>query len=740
MLSPELAELAEAYGIATEFWDWQHVHRPVSEQTVVAVLSALGVDASTPDAARAALADLRLAQWRRPLPPVTVSREGSPPHVVAHVPDGAEASVEVRLEDGTVRRDVDALPAGGGPTDVGGVPTVERTYVLPADLPLGWHTVVLRHAGGTATAPLAVTPDFLGMPGSERHTRGPGSSPERHTRGPGSSPERHNRGPGSSPERHWGLATQLYSVRSARSWGIGDLADLAELLRWSAGHGADLAFVNPLHATSPVPPLEPSPYFPATRRFPSPLYLRVEDVPEYAALDAAGRARVDELAAPVRAMNTDPSTIDRDACWLAKRSALEVLFAAGMSDDRREAYAAFVEREGAALTDFATWNALAETHGARWRDWPDELRHPGTPAVEAERRRLADRVEFHRWLQWQLDGQLAATQRAACEAGMALGVVHDLAVGVSPDGADAWAMQDVLALGVTVGAPPDAFNQQGQDWRQPPWHPLRLAEAGYAPYRDMVRALLRHAGGVRVDHVIGLFRLWWIPAGGSAFDGAYVRYDHEALVGILALEAHRAGAVVVGEDLGTVEPSARAYLGERGVLGTSVLWFEHDHDSGGPLPPQRWRELCLATVTTHDLPPTAGYLTGEHVELRDRLGLLTRPVDEERAADRAERDAWLAALRAAGLLDEGDDRDEDVIAALHAYVARTPSRLVGVALTDAVGDRRTQNQPGTVDEYPNWRVPLTDEHGRAMLVEDVVASARADRLLRLVAASVRAPS
>lgn len=684
MVAPELAELAGAYGIATEFWDWQGVHRPASEHTLVSVLAALGVDASTPDAARAALDERRRAEQRRPLPPIVVCRQGERAHVRVHVPDGVGYELEVRLEDGGVR---------GVGTD----------GVLPGDLPLGWHTVALAYGGHEVTTPLAVTPDFLGVPGADRY---------------------------------WGLMAQLYSVRSARSWGVGDLADLGELIRWSAGYGAGLAIVNPLHATTPVPPLEPSPYFPATRRFPSPLYLRVEDVPEYAALDAAARARVDELAAPLVAANTDPSTIDRDACWRAKRTALEMLFHAGMSDDRRAVYDAFVEREGQPLTDFATWNALAEEHGAHWRDWPEELRDPRSPAVDAERRRLAERVELHRWMQWLLDEQLAAVQRGACEAGMALGVVHDLAVGVSPDGADAWAMQDVLALGVTVGAPPDAFNQQGQDWRQPPWHPVRLAEAGYAPYRDMVRALLRHAGGVRVDHIIGLFRLWWIPAGGSAFDGAYVRYDHEAMVGILALEAHRAGAVVIGEDLGTVEPGARAYLAERGILGTSVLWFEHDHDAGGPLPPWRWRELCLATVTTHDLPPTAGYLTGEHVELRDRLGLLTRPVEEERAADRAEREAWLAALRAGGLLAEGDTDDEDVIAALHAYVARTPSRLVGVALTDAVGDRRTQNQPGTVDEYPNWRVPLTDDRGRPMLVEDVLASPRADRLLRLLAASM----
>ena len=231
-------------------------------------------------------------------------------------------------------------------------------------------------------------------------------------------------------------------------------------------------------------------------------------------------------------------------------------------------------------------------------------------------------------------------------SGLDLGVMHDLAVGVHPGGADAWALQDFFAQQVTVGAPPDAFNQLGQDWMQPPWRPDRLAESGYAPFRAMVATVLRHAGGLRVDHVIGLFRLWWVPAGNPPVGGTYVYYDHEAMIGILALEAHRAGAVVVGEDLGVVQPSARDYLRERGILGTSVLWFEFEFDSDGrPLRPERWRELCLASVTTHDLPPTAGYLAGEHIRLRDSLGLLTRTLDEELAADAAERGAWLRELR-----------------------------------------------------------------------------------------------
>ncbi len=318
---------------------------------------------------------------------------------------------------------------------------------------------------------------------------------------------------------------------------------------------------------------------------------------------------------------------------------------------------------------------------------------------------------------------------------MALGIMHDLAVGVHPRGADAWSMQDTLARGINVGAPPDAFNQLGQDWSQPPWQPNRLAELAYAPYRDLIARLLRHAGALRIDHIIGLFRLWWIPAGTTADRGTYVHFDHEALIGILALEGHRAGAVVVGEDLGNVEPAAREYLKERGIVGTSLLWFERD-DAGHPLPASRWREYSLASVTTHDLPPTAGYLSGDHVELRDALGLLTRSVDEERAADESDRDAWLTVLRDQGELPVGATVEETVTA-LYRYLTLTPARLVCIALTDAVGDRRTQNQPGTTDEYPNWRVPLSGPDSVPLLLEDVRASTRARALAETVGTAIR---
>jgi 4-alpha-glucanotransferase len=481
--------------------------------------------------------------------------------------------------------------------------------------------------------------------------------------------------------------------------------------------------INPLHAPSPTVPVEPSPYLPVTRRFASPLYVRVEQVPEHAYLTGAVRAEIERTALMQRAMSASSTLIDRDAVWEAKRSALTLVHAVARSPAREADYQGFLEREGRGLLDFATWCALAEVHGDVWSAWPDELQDPRSAAVEAAREELAARVDFFCWLQWVLDEQLDAAQRRARASGMALGIVHDLAVGVHPDGADAWALQDVMARGVSVGAPPDAFNQVGQDWSQPPWRPDRLAEAGYVPYRDMLRTVLRHAGGVRVDHILGLFRLWWVPEGRSAAEGTYVRFDHEALIGILALEAWRAGAVVVGEDLGTVEPWVRDYLTARGVLGTSILWFERDYEAGVALPPEKWRPLCLASVTTHDLPPTAGYLAGEHIRIRDDLGLLTRPVEEERRVDEADRESWLALLVERGWLAAGARQDlRAVTVALHRALAATPSRLLGVALTDVVGEVRAMNQPGTHAEYPNWQLPLADGEGAAVLLDDLVGS------------------
>jgi 4-alpha-glucanotransferase len=706
---PELVELAEALGVATEFWDWQGVHVPVRVSTILGVLEALEVPLRTYADVRAALGAVRERPWRQVLPDVVVTREGQAPQVAVHVPTDGPVRVWVETEDGG-RRELAAAVSAGRSHDVDGVLVEELTVDLPGDLPLGWHALVAAHDGNETRRPLVVTPQRVPLP--------PALTDAGHPADP-------HKG------RAWGFMTQLYSVRSRDSWGLGDLGDLAELVSWSAReHGAGFVLVNPLHAAEPVPPMEPSPYLPTTRRFVNPIYLRVEDIREVAYLAATDRAIVEWQAEAMKALNADPAELDRDAVWAAKQGALWSVFTAPRSRARQASFEAFVAREGQGLVDFATWNALAERYGLPSVDWPSHVADPRSLTVEHMRHELADRVEFHMWLQWCLDEQLGRVAAVAAESGMPIGVVHDLAVGVHPDGADTWALGDALGRDVTAGAPPDAFNQQGQDWSQPPWRPDRLAALGYAPYRDMLRTVLRHAGALRVDHIVGLFRLWWVPRGHGPAEGTYVRYDHEALVGILALEAARAGAFVVGEDLGTVEPWARDYLRERGILGTSILWFEKD-DQGRPLPPEAWRELCLATVTTHDLPPTAGYLAGEHIDIRERLGLLTRPVQEEAAVDAADREAVLAALRDLGLLaDEPTERDK--VEALHRFLALTPARLIGVALADAVGDRRAMNQPGTSTQYPNWRLPLADGVGQPVLLEDLMTAIRVTTLAETV--------
>jgi 4-alpha-glucanotransferase len=522
-------------------------------------------------------------------------------------------------------------------------------------------------------------------------------------------------------ERQWGFTVQLYSLRSKESWGHGDLHDLAKLAQWSAAElGAGFVLINPLHAVEPRPPVSPSPYLPMTRLFTSPLYLRIEDILEYGALPARDKRTIHELAAPLRATNATADLIDRDAVWRGKRAALELISKVPLTESRKRAYEAFQAERGRDLQRWSTWCALAEEHGPDWRAWPEELADPGHAAeVVAGDEKLREVAEFHAWLQWQADEQLTAAHDAAKTAGMTYGIIHDLAIGSHPGSADAWAYRRLLATGFSVGAPPDGFNQLGQDWSQPPWNPRELAAVGYRPMAELFGAALRHAGGLRVDHVMGLMRLWWVPIGQPPDSGAYVSYDHRSSVGALVGAAARAGAVAIGEDLGTVDPWIRDYLAEQGVLGTMMLWFAQTGD-GTPMRPGEWRRGCMATVGTHDVPPVFGFVTGDQVTVRARLGLLKTSENQERAESDLMLARWQAALVAEGLLppDRQPDPAEYTVA-LYGYLRKTPAVLLGVSLVDAVGERRTQNIPGTRDEYPNWRIPLCDDTGRPVLLEDL---------------------
>ncbi|MFE6526902.1 4-alpha-glucanotransferase [Streptomyces sp. NPDC057794] len=680
-LSEDLSRLAALHGVAPSYSPSPDRTVAASATAVTLALAALGVDASTPGAVRAALAARERELGARLLPPTVVAWGAHPPAALTTLPEGTR--LRVGTEQGETRASAEHLPPG-----------VHRLTATAPD-------------GRTADAHLIVAPERLPA----------------------------------AAGRSYGLLVQLYSLLSRRSWGMGDLGDLAELAGWAGRSlGAGFVQVNPLHAAVPGAPTDPSPYRPSSRRFPDPVHLRIEDVPEAAHVEDPDRLRaLLERAARLReTVLHKGALIDRDAVWELKREALELICAVPLGPGRRAAYCDFLAEQGRALEDHATWCALAEVHGPDWHRWPTGLRDPRSAETTRARNGLMDRVDFWSRLAWLTDTQLTAAQRAAREAGMPVGIVHDLAVGVHPAGADAWAQQDHFAAGMSVGAPPDAFNARGQDWGLPPWRPDRLADSGYAPFRELLRALFRYAGALRIDHVMGLFRLWWVPQGHPPTEGTYVRYDAEAMLAVLVLEASRAGALVIGEDLGTVEPGVREALRERGVLGTSVLWFERDWEGDGrPLPPESWRADCLATATTHDLPSTAARLTGEHVELRDSLGLLTRPLPEERAEAAADTAEWLSLLSELGLLHGtggGSDAssEEAEIQAVHRFLLRTPARMVGVWLPDGVGDRRPQNLPGTWDQYPNWRLPIADAEGRPVTLEELAASPRLHALLEVL--------
>ena len=694
-----LCRLADAFGVATEFWGYDGSLKQVDDETLVAVLRAMGVHAANNEEIDIALKEKADDPWRQVLPTCVVVRNDRDTPVQVHVPHGWNVELDILLENGGVRevRQGEDLTE---PRTIDGHQIGQATFIIDANTPLGYHTLRAR---------VNYHDDPEIREESTTLIVAPNSLPQGKL----------------ANNRAWGVMAQLYSVRSKESWGLGDLNDLTEMGSLFGDLGADYILINPLHAGEPIEPLSPSPYLPVTRRFFNPMYIRPEDIKEVAYLSGPQRSLITWAGETIKKSSTQNTLLDRDASWKAKREALEVIFEAGRSEARQRDFERYRADEGQGLEDFALWCALVEKY--RGEEYPERLRDIKSPFVARVRRELAKRIDFWAWLQWIMDEQLEQAQASARAAGMEYGIAHDLAVGVHPAGSDTWTIPEAFAKGMAVGAPPDMYNQQGQNWSQPPWRPDALEKMDYAPLQDMARTVLRHAGALRVDHVMGLFRLWWIPEGASPEKGTYVRFNHEAMVGVLLLEAHRAGAVVIGEDLGTVEPWVRDYLKERGIYGTAIFWFEKDED-GSPKQPHDYRADVLVSVDTHDLPPAAGYLAEEHVDLRVRLGLLVEPEEEVRAEAAEERQKVLARLREHGLI--GDDPSErEVVEAMHVYITRTPAPLLCISLTDAVGERRTQNQPGTDQEYPNWRVPLADGTEQVVMVEDLSTNPRLRSLI-----------
>jgi 4-alpha-glucanotransferase len=523
-----------------------------------------------------------------------------------------------------------------------------------------------------------------------------------------------HQGPDGRALRTWLIAVQLYGVRSRHNWGHGDFGDLAVLLDCAAQCGSGGIGLNPLHALFDDRAGHISPYSPNSRRFIEPLYIDLEQVAEFPGVAAL------HLEAEIERLR-GCELVDYPAVRAAKSKALRAChaaFRARADEARRRDFDAFRAECGHALRRFAAFETLRRRFPEPWWLWPQPWRIPHEAALEALYASAAEEIDFHEYLQWIADRQLAACCARARRLGLPVGLYVDLAVGVVPDGADAWADQETMLRGVSIGAPPDLINLQGQNWGLTTFSPTGLAASGFEPFRQMLSSTMRHAGAIRIDHVLGLNRLFLVPDGMSATEGTYLDYPLEAMLAVIAEQSRHHRCIVIGEDLGTVPEDFRAKLSKWGLWSYRVMQFERDW-SGRFHPPHRYDENALVAFTTHDLPTFAGWWSGHDLTVRRDIGLDTSETAEQRESSRS-------ALRDA-LSGETPWPDGDVVAVAR-YLAATPSRLVAIALEDVLGSIDQPNIPGSIDEYPNWRtrppIMLEDlaSHGRMI---EIAAAMRA---------------
>jgi len=683
---PLLRRLADRLGIQASYLDQSGgEERITSDTTRERLLAAMGIDASTEERAASALRTLRRRERSRLLAPVRVVRQTSRAvrRVRVRVPalhvHEVHWTLTLRTEDGIERRWRGVFHGG---------PARRVLLEMPSAPPLGYHDLTIDlHADGThkrATQRLIVVPARC-------------TPPEARLRG----------------QRAFGITANLYTVRSARNWGAGDIGDLTTLAEWTARQGGAFVGVNPLHALRNEG-YDVSPYSPITRLFRNPLYLALDHVPELRH-DAWARERMasPEIQRELAELR-DAAMVDYGRVMTIRAPILASLHRTFVEQEcapntaRGREYTAFVEREDPQLTQFATFMAISEREGPDARQWPEPLRDANGDAVAALRRELADRVDYHRWIQFEIDRQLGCAAADAARAGLTLGVYQDLAVGSAPSGSDVWANPGLFVPGATVGAPPDMYSDEGQNWGLPAIDPHVLRETRYDYWIRLLRAGFRHAGALRLDHALGLFRMFWVPLGASAREGTFVTSFANDLFGILALESVRHGSLVVGEDLGTVPAEVPAVLARWGVLSSKVLVFERDFHTGRFRKAEDYPRLALATVDTHDLPPLVGWLQQRDIVLRSEVGDLSDPhqqrvMHDGRASDRR---ALIEMLIEAGLLDDSAREQvdaEQLIAALHGFIRRTPSALVGLSLDDLARESEPVNIPGIwQDKYPSW--------------------------------------
>ena len=694
----QMERAAESCGIDPGFWDiWGRYHQ-TSAAAMRAILKAKGFDTSSPAALDRSLAERARARWERLVPPVAVVSESAPPEIPLYAPaewTGERARLTVRREDGETAvceiglRD---LPQTGS-IEMGGRTWICRRAPLPGTLPLGYHEVTAELAGARASCRYVVTPDRAYTP--EHLGRGGRTS---------------------------GIAISLYGLRSARNWGCGDFTDLMAAIDWAADElQAGFVALNPLHAIHNRRPFNTSPYLPNCVFYQNFLYLDVEAVEDFARSRRAQAARCSrQVAAEIEALRAAPY-VEYERVAALKLRLLKLAFVQFLWDRRRDParaseFEAFREREGRLLEDFATYCALDEhlhRHNPElwmWTQWPLPYRDPCSAEAQDFREKHWRSVEFYEYLQWQIDIQLRRAQQRARDRQMPIGLYHDLALATDRFGCDLWAHRPFFVTGCRVGSPPDDFSPSGQDWGFPPPNSERHREDGYRLFAETIRRNSRHGGALRIDHVMRLFRLYWIPDASDATEGAYVRETTTDFLRILALESVRNRVVIVGEDLGTVEPKVRETLARFGILSYRLFYFEKD-DRGAFRRADEYPRQALVSSTTHDLPTLAGFWVGADIEARRAAGTIGEESAREQWEARArEKQKMLDALFEMDLVprhlpQRAEDYPEltgDLHNAVIGFLALAPCQLLAINQEDLTKETAQQNLPGTTWQYPNW--------------------------------------
>ncbi len=716
-------------GIVDAYYDIRGEHHVASVEARCELLNALGIDASSDADVYESLEQMWRRSWRDLIAPVMVYRENDNGHEIILNLDADQMGLpiewELHCENGDSFQGRWQLDAGCGidETEIDGKRRLRLIATLQVATGPGYHRLKLQQAGATIESLLIVAPPACYLP----EVIEDGGKP-------------------------WGISLQLYSLRSRRNWGIGDFTDLKSTIHKLAPLGIDCIGLNPLHALFSHLPENASPYSPSSRDFINPLYLDVEAIEEFRYCEAAIQLVNDDGFQSNLQSLRDSKLVDYSGVWSVKLEVLELTFqqfqqqTIDPSSARSHDFRHFQASGGDALFRFALFEAL-QLHFHKqnssietWQQWPTEYQTPDSNQVAAWAVEHQATIEFHQYLQWQAELQLSAVQQDCAGHGLEIGLYNDLAVGNERFSSQCWAESEQYALQTGIGAPPDDFSPKGQSWGLPPQIPERLRGDAYQSFIHSLRANMHHAGALRIDHVMGLMRLYWVPANLAADQGTYVSYPFEDLLGILALESHRNRCLIIGEDLGTVPNEVRHALWINKILSYRILMFEKDWQVGSFRPPADYPQLALCASGSHDLPTLRGYWSETDLDLRDMLKLYP---DEEmgqqqRQLRRRDREEITAALAQENLIDAdnahqdqtADEADpsplsQQLFVAVQRFLARSPSCLLMVQLEDLLGQTEQVNVPGTIEEYPNWRqkIPIELEDWSNQQDIDLLAAA-----------------